>query len=359
MRPLARIAIIAIIASLFSYAVRGDELIDVTASVDKQSAYIGDLIEYMIIISYDSTIQLTPPAAGANLGGFEVKDYEFGEEEKLDDGKRRQIISFKLRTFTTGDYVIPPLPIEYKTADSTVKYISADPIKIFIKSLLAEGENVDSLQPRPLKAQASLAATSKTLWLIIGAVMIVLAAATVYYIRRRRRAVEPEAYVDPRPPWEIAYTDLAMLKNKNLAEQGEVKIYYFELSEIMKRYLGRKFEFGAVDMTTTEIGDYLSARSFDENIYKELVDFFEHADLVKFAKYLPAADRPGADWDTAYDLVTKTRDLIIAPPLVAEPEPVLVGAGADTESYEGDPDLRFAPPELRDYFSSDKKEDIS
>ena len=32
----------------------GDELIEVTASIDKQSAYIGDLLNYSISIDYDS-----------------------------------------------------------------------------------------------------------------------------------------------------------------------------------------------------------------------------------------------------------------------------------------------------------------
>jgi len=359
MRLLARIAIIAIIASVCSYAIRGEALIDVTASVDKQSAYIGDLIEYSIAITYDSTIQLTPPAAGANLGGFEVKDYDFGNEEKLKDGRRRQVITFKLRTFTTGDYVIPPLPIEYTTADSTVKYISADPIKITIKSMLAEGESVDSLQPRPLKAQASLAGSSRTLLLIIAGAAILIAAVLGGYFWRRRRKAEPAPYVDPRPPWEIAYTDLTVLKNKNLPEEGEVKKYYFELSEIMKRYLGLKFEFAAIDMTTAEIDDYLQDRSLDEDILESLISFFDHADLVKFAKYVPPEDRPEADWNTAYELVTKTRDIIISPPVTAKPETVMVAAGGDDEVYEGDPELKYAPPELRQYFSSDKQEDDS
>ena len=359
MRPLARIAIIAIIASLCSYAIRGDELIDVTASVDKQSAYIGDLINYSIIITYDSTIRLTPPPAGANLGGFEVKDYNFGEEEKLKDGRCRQIISFKLRTFTTGDYVIPPLPIEYMTADSTVKYISADPIKIFIKSMLAEGDNIDSLQPRPLKAQASLSDKSSILWLIAGAAAIMAIGGVVYYYWRRRRRAESAPYIDPRPSWEIACADLAMLKNKNLPEQGEAKQYYFELSEIMKKYLGRKFAFGAIDMTTSELGDYLCQRSLEKNIQEEIIGFFEHADLVKFAKYLPPADRPDIDWDTAYELVTKTRDMIIFPAPVVEPEPIRTASRDDNDIHDDESDLRFAPPELRQYFSSNNKEDRS
>jgi hypothetical protein len=351
-----RIAIIVIIAMLCSYALRAGELIEVTASVDKQSAYIGDLIKYSIAITYDSTLELTPPPAGANLGGFEVKEYDFGEEETLGDGRHRQSINFDLRTFTTGDYVIPGLPIEYRTPDSTVKYISADPIKIFIKSMLGEGAEIDSLEPRPLKVQASLTGKSWTLWIIVVLAASIIGAAVIYYLIRRRKEEAAAPYVDPRPSWEIAYADLAMLKDKDFPGEGEIKLFYFELSEIMKRYLGRKFEFDAIDMTTAEIGDILSGRSLDEEIFNDTVSLMEHADLVKFAKYVPPIDRPEVDWETAYELVSRSKDLILAPSVEVEQEPVYIGRAGRSPDEE-DSELRFAPPELRDYFSPNDEED--
>jgi len=357
MTPVKRIALIVIASVLVAYACRAADLIDVTAAVDKQSAYIGDLIKYSITITYDSTLQLTPPAAGANLGGFEVKDYDFGEEQKLDDGRRRQTISFDLRTFTTGDYVIPPLPIQYRMQDSTVKYISADPIKIFIKSVLAEGASVDSLQPRPLKAQASLVGKSKTLWIIIALAAVLIAGGLIYYFMRRRKVVEKAPYVDPRPSWEIAFAELALLKDKDLPGQGEVKPFYFELTEIMKKYFGLKFEFDSADMTTTELDEALFDVSLEEELHRDAISFFEHADLVKFAKYIPPFDRPELDWETAYELVTKSRDMIPARRAKVAPEPVLVAAERDPN--EDDSELRFAPPELREYFSSGEPEDKS
>ncbi len=350
--------IIVLMVGLMVVAAFAAEQINVTASVDKQTAYVGDLIDYTITITYDSTLQLTPPAAGANLGGFDVKDYEIGEEKKTDDGRRQQILAFKLRTFTTGDYVIPPLPIEYMMPDSSTRYISADPIKIKIMSVLAEGVNADTLAPKPLKAQASLATKRKTIWLIIIAAAVLGIGGVVFYLWRRRRTKEETAYVDPRPSWEIAYADLAVLKDRNLPAKGELKEYYFELSDIMKRYIDKKFEVNAIDMTTVEIGDALVGVDLDKDIHRDFMAFFEHGDLVKFAKYVPPEDRPDADWTTACDLVTATKDIIVSPPMAIEPEPVAaVKRVSDTdEEYS---ELRYAPPELREMMTPPPDEETA
>jgi len=337
-----------------------DELINVTASVDKQTAYIGDLIEYRIVISYDSTIELTPPAAGANLGGFEVKDYDIGSPVATEEGGRRQEMEFKLRTFTTGDYVIPALPIEYTRPDDSVKYISADPIKITIKSLLAEGAEGDSLEPRGLKGQASLDRTSWLWWVVAGAAAIIIITAAIWYIVRRRRLAVEEPYVDPRPSWEIAFAELAVLKEKNLPGKGEIKRFYFELSEIFKKYLGNKFEFNAIDLTTYEIGEWLNEFDFEDDLRRRVVGFLNHADLVKFAKYVPPDDRPESDWTAAYELVTETKDMTASRIIVDEPEPVMAGVKDGSDDDEDRSELRFAPRELREMLSSeDKKEDES
>lgn len=342
----ARVILLLTVGLLTAATFAADE-INVTASVDKQTAYVGDLIDYTITITYDSTLQLTPPAAGANLGGFDVKDYEIGEEKKTDDGRRKQVLAFKLRTFTTGDYVIPPLPIEYMMPDSSKRYISADPIKIKILSVLAEGVNADTLSPKPLKAQVSLAAKRMTIWLIIIAAALLGIAGVAFYFWRRHRTKEEAPYVDPRPSWEIAYADLAVLKDRNLPAQGELKKFYFELSDIMKRYISKKFEVDAIEMTTIEIGDALVEVDLDRDIHRDFMAFFEHGDLVKFAKLIPPEDRPDADWTAAYDLVTNTKDIIVTPPVIAEPEPVAIVKRV-SETDEEYSELRYAPPELRE-----------
>lgn len=322
--------------------------ISVTAAVDKQTVYIGDLIAYSVTITYDSTLRLTPPAVGANLGGFDVKEYHVGGEEKLDGGRHRQVMQFSIRTFTTGDYVIPPLPIEYMKPDSTYKYITADPIKITVKSVLAEGAAADTLKLKPLKGQVSMSKSHKTTIIILTLLAVVAAAGVIFYLRRRRPV--SEAVVDPRPAWEIACEELAVLREKDLPAKGEVKLFYGELTDIFRRYLQKKFDFPAIDMTTEEIGVHLETTPLVDNIREEITAFLTHADLVKFAKYIPAAERPMQDWETAYALVDKTKDLVVVPPVAPEEpatvlEPVAAGGSGTADG------LDYAPPELREYLA--------
>ena len=348
--------ILILLAAMAAGAAAAGDRIEISAEIDKQSAYIGDLLQYTITITYDSTIRLTPPAVGANLGGFDVKDYDVGSEQRLKDGRRQQRMRFGIRTFTTGDYVIPPLPVEYLMADSTVKYIASDPIKIVIKSILAEGAQADTLKPKPLKGQLSLA-QSHTARNIIIISLVVLGIIAAYIIRRRRRRIMPAEIIDPRPAHEIAFEALAMLRERDLPGLGEVRLFYFELSEIMRAYLGKQFGFAALDMTTEEIDDMITTRGIGPDLRLEIMTFLGQADLVKFAKYLPPPGRPDQDWQAAYELVGKTRELVLTVPsdIPTEPEPAATAEAA--LATEGDPMLKYAPPELRERMAAKSGED--
>ncbi len=323
--------------------------IEVTASVNRQTAYIGDLIEYTVTITYDSTLELIPPAVGLNLGQFDVKDYDVPEEKQLDNGKLQQVLWFEMRTFTTGEYVIPPLPIEYVLADSTMKIISTDPIKINIKSIIAEGESTDSLTVRDMKQQASLK-SGLPLWamlLLIGVGIAIVSVSVWWWFKKRGE--EEAAFIDPRPSWEIAFADLAMLKQKNLPAEGELKLYYLELTEIIRRYLGKKFEFDAIDLTTTEIDEYFESIEFDRDFQKELTTFLNHADLVKFAKFVPLQEQPDIDWQKSYELIDQSKDMEVITP---EPENPDMYIPQSYESYEGDEEWKYAPPGYKDMVSA-------
>ncbi len=334
------------------------EMIEVTASVDRQSAYIGDLLSYDVVITYDSSVQITPPAIGVNLGGFDVKDYKVSEERTLEDGRKQQELNFVMRTFTTGEYVIPPMPIEYMLPDSTKKVVASDPLKIEIKSLLAEGEAADTVQLRPLKGQISLARDRTGLILAIIAGVVIIAAVIIYLVLGRRRRRPEEEFIDPRPAWEIAFADLAVLKEKDLIAKGEIKRFYFELSDIFRRYLGKKFDFNAIDLTTEEIEDYFGDSTMKEESAAEIVEFLDATDLVKFAKYIPPEGQPLLDWEWAYRLVKATREVFIGPG--SEPELIAETVPQDAVDEEfDDPELKYVPPELREQVASRKKEDAS
>jgi len=275
--------------------------ITIETEIDKAEIYIGDLINYRLTVYFDSAIDLTPPPIGANLGSFDVKDYQADDEIDLDDGRKKIESRFLLTTFTTGDYIIPPIPIEYKTADSVPKILISEPISIRVSSLLAEDS--DTLDIRDLKPPFEFKKSKVWLYYLIGGIILV-GAILFYLIRhRRRKAGEDGGPVDLRKPWEIAFEDLAVLKEKDYPKTGDLKLYYIELSEILRAFLGRIYKIPVLDMTTDEFCENLSELEVDEQLYIGIRQFLIHADLVKFAKWIPELDKTNIDFDDAHGMI--------------------------------------------------------
>jgi len=302
--------------------------IEIKSSVDLAEAYIGDLIIYQITITCDSTIQLVPPPIGANLGAFDVKDYQADVETRLKDGRIQSQTTFVLSTFTTGDYVIPPLPVMFNMPDSSRKVMLAEGIPIKIKSLLANAG--DSVDIKPLKGPYEFKRNYLPYYIWGGVLLCVLAIAGYLWYRWRRKKVIAEP-IDLRPAWEIAFEKLAILREKKLLDEGKHKEFYLELTEIIRGYLGRMFDLTALDMTTTEFLELLGELTLPDGLHERVARFLHHADLVKFAKYVPEQSRSQQEYEAAHDIVELVRADYMqrqqAQLHLAEEEPAEVASG--------------------------------
>lgn len=279
--------------------------VEIRTSVDKADMHIGDLITYRLTIIYDSTYELIPPPLGANLGAFDVKDYKQDIVKVLKDGRMQSDNVFILSTFTVGDYIIPPIPVAFDLPDSTRKVIVSEAVHIKVKSLL-QGTD-DSLDIKPLKAQHEFLRDLTKYYLWGGLAVLVLLAAGLFIWRRRKKRKgegEPE---DLRPPWEIAFERLAVLQEKNLIDTDSFKLYYIELSEITRWYLGRVYQRNVLDMTTDEFMAQFEDVMLPLGIYDNSLEFLRFADLVKFAKLEPERERFTSDFERIHALVEKVR----------------------------------------------------
>lgn len=279
--------------------------IEIRTSVDRAEIYIGDLITYKIIIMYDSTYELVPPPLGANLGNFDVKDYNSDLITKLDDGRIQSENIFKLSTFTTGDYIIPPIPVIFNLPNGTRKALLSESIPIKVNSLL--GNVDDSTDIKPLKVQYEFERDYTLYYVWGGAAFLVLLIAAILIWRRLRRKKEEIEPIDLRPPWEIAFEKLAMLRQKNLPQDELYKIYYFELTEIIREYYGKMYALNVLDMTTEEFLEVFSEKELPENIYDRTKKMLNHADLVKFAKLIPELERTDFDFEEIHKMIENVR----------------------------------------------------
>jgi len=105
-----------------------------------------------------------------------------------------------------------------------------------------------------------------------------------------------------------------------LAEGGDLRPFYFELSEAIREYLGGRFGFESLEMTTEELVAAMrrvpleSARGV---VGSEIEGWLSSCDLVKFAKVSPSAEQARGALETAIRMVAATRPHLDPPPLAA------------------------------------------
>ena len=143
-------------------------------------------------------------------------------------------------------------------------------------------------------------------WIVAGLLLLGLVALGIFLILRwnKRTRDLPAMPVIQRPQLaehEEALQALDEIERAGLAPKGEFKRLYFGVSEIMKRYVGRRFEMDALESTSDEILRTLDeARAANDRDLDKLETLLKKMDIVKFTDQRP-------DHDEAIRLVSEAR----------------------------------------------------
>jgi hypothetical protein len=154
--------------------------------------------------------------------------------------------------------------------------------------------------------------------LALVAALALLAYGVVWWRRRAARPPPPPPPKPRPPPYEEAIERLRALEAEQLVAKGEKQPYFFRLAEIARDYLGRRYGFDALELTTRELLAELRRRSTPGLEFDQLSDFLESADLVKFARIEPTDGQCKGALDMVHRFVERTRP---APQAAAEVRP--------------------------------------
>ncbi len=281
-----------LIATLFlaSLAWAQEAPLTVTSAVDKSLITIGDLIEYTVTVAHQKGVKVEMPGLGANLGGFEIRDYQV-DEPKQEGDRTVSIYRYTISTFLTGDFEIPPLTIRYTIPGSAKSgSLATEKIKIRVESVKpSEAGDIKDIKP---PVDIPLDWKRIALWAGAGVGLLAFATACFLWYRRRQqgKGILSVRQAPPRPAHEIALEALARLEASDLLARGEVKAFYIEVSEIIRRYVEGRYGFIALEMTTEELLEALHRAGVSGEIYDLFRIFLDRCDLVKFAKYEPPTE---------------------------------------------------------------------
>lgn len=297
-----------IIVAIFIWAEEDQsERISVSSSVDKSRITIGDLIRYTVTVTHDEHVEVELPGLGANLGGFEIRDYDVQDPHKK-DGMVVSEAEYIVSTFFTGEFEIPPLTVAYRTAeDSAIQTLTTEKIKIVVESVKpSEAGDIRDIKP-PVEIPRDWWQWGR--WFVLGGSVLVLALLGWILYRRKKqgKGLLPVREESPRPPHEVACEQLDRLRQSDLLEKRAIKEYYIAISEIIRRYIEGRYFVIAMEMTTFEVMEGLSTADLPEEEYQLFRTFLSNCDLVKFAKHIPSEKENEAIMAMAYKIIDKTK----------------------------------------------------
>ncbi len=252
--------------------------VSIVSNVDHAEITIGDRITYKIEIQFPLEGHIELPSVLGNLGSFEVKDYKNAEPRKEGD-HRVQVWTFNLSTFTVGKYAIPPQEVKYFAGqDTSSKIYFTQPIEINVKR--TSPETVKDIAD--IQDLISVENSKIGLYLLFGLLMtIVLGFGIWWKLRRNKNGV---AMDKPRlPPFEEALEYLKNLRQEKLIAQNKSKNFCFQLSEVLRRYLDRRFASATLESTTSEFLQKLNSLPLTVLQKEWIARFCEKTDFVKFA----------------------------------------------------------------------------
>ncbi len=277
---------------------------DVTAQswVDSTRYLVGDWITVHVELRHPRGVALKP-AVGDSLEGFRVI-HALPPKAQTDTS---EIGGFVLSKFEPGPAPIPPITYFYSLpGDTAPRSVATRPIAVTVNTV-----PVDTTKDiRDLKPPLSIPMTLAEIAMYAAIVLAVLALAFLAYRfwKKRKEKKSGAAYVPPpRPAHVIALEELALLKEKKLWQQGLIKQYYSEVTDILRRYLENRYRMPALEETTDEIMAGLQRLRFTPDLLSSMETILRRSDLVKFAKSQPAIPEHEQTFTVVYDVVERTK----------------------------------------------------
>jgi len=272
-----------------------------TWSIDTTVIRIGEPIEITFQAEADTDSLKFPDYQAWWDNGFVLVEVDSLIEKKKSNGyayHQRLVIT----SFDTGFAVLEPVVFQ-----SLESKFSSDPIMIEVEwVMIEEGQSLFDIKdvmgiPRPWYFYA--------LW-ILGILLVLAAAYYLWIYLKNKKSEELPVHIPQKLPAEIALEKIQYLRASHLWENERYGLFFLELTTIVRQYMERVYDIRVMEATLSELHKAIDALPLSDAQVQELRAFFDHAEMVKYAKVSPARSNQEAYLLQAEKFVDEIRPLI-------------------------------------------------
>jgi len=257
----------------------------VASSIDSTAIKIGEELRYRIQVDVDST-SLVVFSEEQTFQPLEIiNSYPIDSTKK--GGYYKLTKTYGLTQFDSGVYIIPKQKIIIGD-----KVFYTDSLKVQVNPVVVDTTKQKLFDIKPI---TDVQRTRSNLWAYIALVLLTLLAVTglVYWFFWRKKPLTEAEKIAALPPYERAKLALEKLDEDHYFQNEDVKMFYSDLTLILRQYLDEKVYDQSLESTTDELVFRLKTLqaanqiSLGANTIRNIETILKRADLVKFAKSKP------------------------------------------------------------------------
>ena len=291
----------------------------VSASIDSTYLMIGDQTDLHLQVTQDASEKVTLPVFGERLqDGIEIVDKTIVDTLTLPDGRLQLNQYLTLTSFKDSLFSIDPIGIASGEDTFWTEPMALNIIQPFeVDSSLAITD-IKDIEKAPIWWWGIIR------WILLALGLAGLAVGLYYLWQWYQKNKKPEEEpVNPellRPADEVALEKLDEIKATKIWKDGKVKEYQTDLTDVVREYIGRRFDVQSTEKTSDETlrelkpillkvqsDNVQSTRVDGKELFEKLSKMLQLADLVKFAKWHTTPDENEQALTTAYEFVNETK----------------------------------------------------
>jgi len=264
-------------------------------------------LNFQILSSKDINVIL--PQIPDTFGGLEViKRFKIDTIIKENNLKIYNQ-AFAITSFDSGSYGIPSFTFLYEEKGSDAPFSTfSDSITLNFSTFPVDTSSAFKDIKPPLGVGFDWDEILKWVGVLLIIGLIVSGIYIAFWMKKKKQSEDKEDNYTPKiPPYIIAIESLKSLDAKKLWQNGKVKLYHIELTNIIRTYIERQFKINALEMTSD---DLIAATKplFKEEQHSEIKSILYYADLAKFAKSEPLPNENSLCMNYAFHFVEATKD---------------------------------------------------
>lgn len=281
--------IISLLLFCLQISVSNAQSVVAKAQVDSAKVLLGQAFTFELTLTNPKSQQIQWPYISDSIGALEVVQAGPIDTMPVEDATvllRRQKIT--LIAFDSGKYVIPSYSFKYSYKGNE-QVVETDPLQISVYLV-----PVDTTKAfRDIHTVVDVPRDWFFIFIVVGCfllLILIIGGIILYFQKQKKKDDGIIVPVIKRPAHEIALEAIQLLKEKELWQNGQLKKFYTELTDILRVYINDRWNVNAMELTSDEILSNHFIKMIAANHTENLAYVLRLADLVKFAKAQPLAN---------------------------------------------------------------------